>query len=98
MNKELIASKFFKHLDDTALIGYSDFHQHFNDYIVSITFYPFVFDLQILSVEVLNSDWDIKEQESTQLEEYIQPLLEDYNSRNKESIKQQKQIKEDEKG
>lgn len=97
MNKELIASKFFKHLDDTALIGYSDFHDEVEDLIIDVRFNPNINSLKISLVEVLDIEWDLKEKESIDLKEHLKPLLIDYVSRAKESIKQQKQIKEDEK-
>lgn len=97
MNKELIASKFFKHLDDTALIGYSDFYDEIENDIIDIRLNPNIKTLKIYLVEVLDIEWDFKEKESIELKEYLKPLLKDYISRNKELIKQQKQIKEDEK-
>ena len=96
MNKELIASKFFKHLDDTALIGYSDFDEIIGNYRICVDF-RVNGDLYIDTIEVLNDGWDILLLESRELENYLTPLFNEWLKQQKGYKKQQKEIKEDEK-
>lgn len=49
-------------------------------------------DLKVLSAEVLNRDWDILDADSFAFSQYLSPVIDDYNRREKDARRQNRQI------
>ena len=50
-------------------------------------------ELRLLSAEVLNRDWDILDTDSFAFEQYMMPVVDDYNRRRRDARRQHRQIR-----
>lgn len=50
-------------------------------------------NIKILSAEILNRDWEVLDTDSFAFNQYLTPIIDDYNKRKEETRKQHKQIR-----